>query len=184
MGDPLTAQNGQKCIPKHPIFLCQCSEWVLSLPLIVISCMQCLYDVNPLLCVLDYHTIHLGLWGTPSQPKNGQKCTPEHSISLCQCSKWVVSLPAIVKSFMQCLYDVNPHSLCIGPPDHSSQTVRDSLIGQKWAETHPKTPRFPLSWWSSIIFFSSVILVCHCYIVSKNMTLHACLFLKKEYCIT
>ena len=145
VGDPLTAQNGQKCIPKHPIFLCQCSEWVLSLPLIVISCMQCLYDVNPLLCVLDYHTIHLGLWGTPSQPKNGQKCTPEHSISLCQCSKWVVSLPAIVKSFMQCLYDVNPHSLCIGSPDHPSRTLRDSLIGQKRAETHPETPRFPLS---------------------------------------
>merc|ERR1712212_326479 len=28
--------------------------------------------------VWDHHSTNLGLWATPSQPKNGQKCLPKH----------------------------------------------------------------------------------------------------------
>ena len=57
----------------------------------------------------------------------------------------LVSLPPIVKSCMQSLYAVNLPPLCLGPPYHPTRTLGDPPTAQKRAETHPKTPRFPLS---------------------------------------
>ena len=144
-GTPLQPKNGQKRTPKLSIFLCQCSKRVVSLPHIVKSCMQCLYDINPPSLCLGPPYRPSWTVGTLSQPKNRHKHNPKYSIFLCQCSKRVVSFHPIVKSCMQCLYDLNPPSPCQGTPYYQSWTVEDPLTAPKRAETHPKTPSFPLS---------------------------------------
>ena len=149
MGDPLTASIKPKTCPKPPDFSFSTSN-MISVQLYHSKNNYAISMLSRPTLAVSRHTIspicdHGGPWGTPSQPQNVQKCTPNHQIFFCQPPMWLVCNHIIVKLTMQSLCYLNLPWLCLFTLYHPSVIMGDPLTAPKQSKPRPKPQGFPLS---------------------------------------